>query len=375
MFRKLFQALIVGGIVITLAACTPTTTPSTAGQKTEILENTPQVQAAPTLTAAPVSTNTAIPTAALQAQPITRENAAELQIAASASLTHPYDLKWSADSSKIGARDTNQDGMILFNAQTLSVESNVEVTSPFYMMDYSPENGLMAVTSNQQTLEIRSITDGTIVHAIQPPNIFVGSTFSPDGRTLAEASADNWAVTLWDMDSGQSIKTLTGFETAAPVYNVKYSRDGRFLIWYARASVQVQHIASEQFSPPLNHEDFVTCLEMSPDGNTLAASTAGTVDGQFLPYIRLWDVQSGQVIAELDTGQQSAYSVSFSPDGSLLAASTSAYVLIWDMKTQKQIASLVDPGGAVNGVAFSPDGLTLATAADDGSLRLWKVQQ
>src|SRR5262249_57637389 len=69
------------------------------------------------------------------------------------------------------------------------------------------------------------------------------------------------------------------------------------------------------------------------------------------------------------------HGVAFSPDGRTLAASTAAgTVELWDLTTRKVRAVLREetvPLGV--SVAFSPDGATLASASADGAVRLGGV--
>jgi len=303
---------------------------------------------------------------------ITAQNAAGLSVAHQTALEdNPFEIKWSADSAVLGVQ--KQDGLSLLNAADLSVASSVVIDEPVFLLDYSAEGRSMVTTVDQITLEIRDIATGEVRQTISRESPILDAVFSPDGKTLALASSLEIGVDLWDIEQGSLRQTLKGFETAAPVYSVKFSTDGQYLIWWARASVQVMPIATGQLGPMLSHEDFVGGLALSPDGQTLAAATAGTLDGEFMPYIRLWNAGSGQAIGDLKTGQQIPYSISFSADGNLLAASTDAYILIWNVPDQQQVAALTNPDGLVNAVAFSPDGRTLASSSEGGQLALWQV--
>jgi len=115
----------------------------------------------------------------------------------------------------------------------------------------------------------------------------------------------------------------------------------------------------------------VFTVAFSPDGRMLAAS-----DEQGSTY--LWNVATRHQIAELDDPTYwigSNYSVAFSPDGRTLASGRyqgSSY--LWNVATRHLIATLNDPkGSGVNSVAFSPHGRMLAAGDGNGSTYLWDV--
>ncbi|MFH9663441.1 WD40 repeat domain-containing protein [Streptomyces sp. NPDC017248] len=101
------------------------------------------------------------------------------------------------------------------------------------------------------------------------------------------------------------------------------------------------------------------------DGRTLAATSESTV--------RLWDTATGRQRSTL-THTSSVVSVSFDPDGRLLAAGgADGTVRLWDLATGQAQRTLATPRASPQ-VFFSPDGRTLATDSDDdGIIRLWPV--
>jgi small GTP-binding protein len=113
------------------------------------------------------------------------------------------------------------------------------------------------------------------------------------------------------------------------------------------------------------HTNVVNSVAFSPDGVLLASGSSDNT-------IRLWNVQTGQLIRSLEGHTSWVFSVAFSPDGVLLGSASHDNTLqLWNVQTGQLIRSLEGHTSWVFSVAFSPDGGVLAGASNDGTIRLW----
>ncbi|NET41957.1 AAA-like domain-containing protein [Okeania sp. SIO2B3] len=167
-----------------------------------------------------------------------------------------------------------------------------------------------------------------------------GVTFSPDGETIATASADN-TVKLWSRQ-GNLLQTLTSHA------------DNTVKLWSRQGNL-LQTLTS--------HEDNVRGVAFSPDGKTIATASADNT-------VKLWS-QKGKLLQTLSDHEDTVRGVAFSPDGETIAtASADKTVKLWNQKG-KLLQTLTDHDNSVNGVVFSPDGETIATASSDNTVKLW----
>ncbi len=169
------------------------------------------------------------------------------------------------------------------------------------------------------------------------------------------------------------------------VTDLAWSPDGRLLALGTSSGVQLYDPQSRQrqyyLGPPLA---LVYGLTFSPDGSLLAAALE---DGT----IRLWDTSTWQESTVLEGSGLPAFSVAFSPTGKLLAGGLcviwhrdwgclASGVWVWDTATalgrrdsEARVAVLTGPAGEVGGLSFSPDGRFLAAAGGHGTV--WTVGQ
>jgi WD40 repeat protein len=125
------------------------------------------------------------------------------------------------------------------------------------------------------------------------------------------------------------------------------------------------------------HSTAIISLAFSPDGNTLAsASNMELLNGG---TIKLWNVNTGNLLETLGSSPISLRTscLAFSPDGQTLASGqigvtvASSIINLWNLATNKIRSKLTGHGWEVNSLAFSTDGQILVSGAMDCSIKVW----
>lgn len=323
---------------------------------------------------APTETPTPEPTATATALPpayLTPGNAPSIVQKMQWTSTMPNQLAWSSNSRRFTV--IGSDSTTLFDINMVDVVMMGFPETGQSIVAASASAEAYAATSDFYTVFIKSITQENVLQTLVVAGM-MGFSFSPDGKSVAISTGDQWKVLLFDIASGVLTNTLSGFETAAPVYSASWGQDGKSIVYISRATAQVGDIAANTLGPRMDHEDFITAYALSPDGTLFAAGNSASTNGNLNPIVRLWDPKTASIIGDLALGDQMAYGLSFSPDGRLLAVAAGNQVTIWDVANRAQIAVLNGHTDSITSVAFSPDGTLIATTSSDNTVRLWGLQ-
>ena len=209
-----------------------------------------------------------------------------------------------------------------------------------------------------------------------------------DIRTAAIDAQDRWLATVavrptpdgtveqvevWNLATASAtvkpVRTLRlGRE---PVSRIAFSPDGGKLLTVSGNSVELWNAnlwnAAGDDKPlaSLVHGDRVLSIAFDAEGGRLVTASADQT-------ARIWDVRTGQLLAPPLVHDTPITAVAFDGAGKRIVTATARDVRIWDARTGSQTRALLHDAPVV-AAAFDATGERLATVAEDGFVRLWRV--
>jgi WD40 repeat protein len=127
---------------------------------------------------------------------------------------------------------------------------------------------------------------------------------------------------------------------------------------------QALALAGRQRIRGVEHQDLVRSVTFSPDGALLATASADRT-------CLVWDIIADAKVARLPHDDAVA-TVAFNPTGDRLAtAGADGLVQVWDFRAERQVAKFKHDAPVAE-LTFSPDGSRVATASNDRTARIWE---
>lgn len=242
-------------------------------------------------------------------------------------------------------------------------------------------------------------------------DLVVALAYSPDGRTLASASADG-SARLWDVATGRQIMAMhspsdraqcVAFSSNNTLLAVGYQRPiGYVQVWelapwrrreqWAAHSQSTRAVAFRRGSSQLitggndsaprfwDAHSFaeldgpraagisVTALALRPDETALAALSAKPA------ALQLWELKTDSPRSRRFLPSLNGYAVSYSPDGSRLACGLEIEIALMSPADRRAAPFHWSAHeGGVLGVTFRRDGDALISAGADGFVRQWSL--
>jgi len=231
----------------------------------------------------------------------------------------------------------------------------------------SPDGQTLASASADKTIKIWNLATGQEIRTLTGHSSFINYlVISPDGQTLASASADK-TIKLWNLATGQEIRRFTGHSNY--VNYLAISPDGQTLVSSsADKTIKVWNLATGQEIRTLTgYSKYIDYFVISSDWQTIATGSADKI-------IKIWNLSTGKEIHTLTGHSNTVNFVAISPDGQTLAsASADKTIKIWNLVTGQEIRTLTGHSSFVNYLVISPDGQTLASASADKTIKVWNL--
>ncbi|WP_344836106.1 BTAD domain-containing putative transcriptional regulator [Actinocorallia longicatena] len=313
----------------------------------------------------------------------------------------PGSLAFSGDGRLLVSAD-GDGGPRIWNAATLRPAGRIDM--PGAQNIRFDTGGRWLATENEKTgVRLWELAGGRFSPRTSLPreDPYRWATSAPSADRRLAIADENGLVTLWDGTGPvRSFQDRGRAETTS----VALSSDGS---WLASSGLGGTVILRRLGSAFRWHSGEITDLDASPDGRTIASSSA---DGS----AALWDA-SGTLIRTFPGHRDRVEALAFAPDGAHLATVTRDHALsfwptgpgprLWERPypgfgTSTDVAfqpagsllmtaamgrhrwSVADPGhpepspltdslALITGLSYSPDGRVLATASPTGGLSLW----
>ncbi len=263
------------------------------------------------------------------------------------------EVAWSPNGSVLasGSSDTK---IILWSKNGNLLKELVGHSNEVTSLEWNPNGKVFASGSNDSTVHLWRY-NGSIIKVLTGHSSEVNIVaWSPDGKILASGSGDK-TIRLW-RTNGDLIKELSGHSESIIV--ISWSPDGSILatgssdgimrLWRKDGTL-IKEIKSG------------TVVSWSPDSKILAIGSEDKI-------IRLWRT-NGELIKELSGHSDRISSLSWNPDGGILASSSYNNIILWlpDGRIKKKIA-----GGCSyrKSLLWRPDGKILAAVIGDEKIKL-----
>lgn len=187
----------------------------------------------------------------------------------------------------------------------------------------------------------------------------INMAYSQNGNYLAVAS-NQAKIQIWDLRLNKIVKGIQAF------FPCEFTTDGKHLVaMNFTLGLGVWDVETGELVRDLNTDyELIQCLSMSKDGKYVAG--AG-----FNGIVKVWEIETGKRIADLKGHVGGILTLDFHPTKPWIASGGHDQTSrVWDFETKKEIQQFTDQTITINSVKFSPDGNTLATSSWDKTINL-----
>jgi WD40 repeat protein/serine/threonine protein kinase len=274
-----------------------------------------------------------------------------------------FDLAFTPDSQVL-ATSSGGGPIRLWDLRSFSCARSLTESREYHWphLAISPDGQTLAAGYLQGIVKLWDMTGTRPDRTLSVGPGHASAAFMPDGKSLAAVSGND--ITFWDLQSGtcsvrqKMSSSLVSITAACP--------DTLVAVGGCLLSSWDLH-EGRWFTYATNEAGSFRCAAISRDGKVVACGDSHGI-------IKLYDRGATLPRASLAAHRTAVNALAFSPDGRTLAStSADGTVQLWHVATAQKLYALSElPGKDIGKVAFSPDGRILAlTVNAPGEVRLW----
>jgi WD40 repeat protein len=241
----------------------------------------------------------------------------------------------------------------------------LEMRGPGYQVAFTPDGKALCAASCD--LHLWDASTGRPLVQFPLLNVWTHALALAPDAPRAFTGSDDGIIRVWDLSTGRLLRRWQAHTGSVRFVGllphgaglVSAGKDGSLRLWREETGEQVRPLWQAPDKKPF-------CVAISPDGKTLAVSTA------IPPAARLIDAATGKKVAEFGIAPWVDVAA-FAADGRTLALGDGNLLWLHDTATGKR---WTQPGAHENWVhsaAFSPDDRVVVTAARETDLCVWRA--
>jgi WD40 repeat protein len=240
-------------------------------------------------------------------------------------------------------------------------------------LTFSPDGQTLVSGGADSTIKIWHSGAVDLIDILHKHNGMVRCVaFSPDGRMLA-TGGDDRKILFWDLMYRQVAIALSLDDTAA--HSLAFSQDGQTLVtgsyrkikvWRKSCQGKVETFNTEPLYTLMGHSHIVHSLAVSGHDNIL-------VSGSRDKTIKIWDLETGELLRTLKGHKDGVDAIALSPDGEIIASGSSDKTIkLWHLHTGELLGTFKGHANTVTALAFTASGEMLVSGSLDKTIKIWQ---
>ena len=237
----------------------------------------------------------------------------------------------------------------------------------------TPDGKRAITTSRDRTLKVWDVKAGCVEATLSDQDSVTTSVaITPDGER-AICGSTNGMLNVWNLTAGVLEATLEGH--GGEVSAVAITPDGRRAVSACGQEVKAWDIASVECTRSPN-QHLVGAVAIASDGSRAYLGTYNDIGDP--ARVRVWDLATNQLVAEVSGGVWHISAVCVSPNGKWASLRSDGrmgegLLVVRNLETGCLAATLDDGPEEVREIAVAPDGEYVVSGSRRGRLKVWHV--